>query len=682
MTIQPRLPFSYARKDAVMTGGAASDRMLEYRLATEEKKRLRGHQLVWFMLKRGAVSLHWYCTAILVALVSVGIEFLRPIPGAIIIGSILPLVVDLQESSYALITLCLVWALLEVIRVIVVMVYQYLSTEGSFNLMYDLRRRFLGDMEEMNEESKQSLGLGRLYTTYSSDLPAYGQFYRDFLPGLITNLINIVATFGVIYFMSPAIFTLLLLVIPLQAFVMSFFRSRIRSNRRKHSQLRDTAMSMFNESLENADLIKSFDAVERMSGRTLSTVEGMIAQQRKNRNYRNAWIACSNAVSITFTIGVALIAGLQVIEGAISLTFYIVINVYAQRVLRPIMAVIQSWQDIIPLMVSVQWSEEFFAAAEGVQRRARPRQIPITSHEIEFENVTFRYPGTPDSARPALDGISFRVPPGQMTVLCGASGCGKSTVLKLLRGHLEAAEGAVLLGGNDVREIDRKNLSLLMAYLSQKISLLSMSILQNAELLSPKSSEEDLQKALRMTKVLDEIEAMEQEVRVTTSDVRSGPFQRVGRALFGFEPRRVDLMERREGLDRTAGLSGNLSGGQQQRVSIGFSLLTRCPILLFDEPTTGLDKFSENELVDTIAGLAARDRTVVVVAHTLAPYFALPDDKVFFVFLHSGRLIGAGQRRELLRSCPEFGALARENVRHVLALQRADLELMRLAGDR
>lgn len=665
-----------------MTGGAASDRMLEYRLATEEKKRLRGHQLVWFMLKRGAVSLHWYCTAILVALVSVGIEFLRPIPGAIIIGSILPLVVDLQESSYALITLCLVWALLEVIRVIVVMVYQYLSTEGSFNLMYDLRRRFLGDMEEMNEESKQSLGLGRLYTTYSSDLPAYGQFYRDFLPGLITNLINIVATFGVIYFMSPAIFTLLLLVIPLQAFVMSFFRSRIRSNRRKHSQLRDTAMSMFNESLENADLIKSFDAVERMSGRTLSTVEGMIAQQRKNRNYRNAWIACSNAVSITFTIGVALIAGLQVIEGAISLTFYIVINVYAQSVLRPIMAVIQSWQDIIPLMVSVQWSEEFFAAAEGVQRRARPRQIPITSHKIEFENVTFRYPGTPDSARPALDGISFRVPPGQMTVLCGASGCGKSTVLKLLRGHLEAAEGAVLLGGNDVREIDRKNLSLLMAYLSQKISLLSMSILQNAELLSPKSSEEDLQKALRMTKVLDEIEAMEQEVRVTTSDVRSGPFQRVGRALFGFEPRRVDLMERREGLDRTSGLSGNLSGGQQQRVSIGFSLLTRCPILLFDEPTTGLDKFSENELVDTIAGLAARDRTVVVVAHTLAPYFALPDDKVFFVFLHNGRLIGAGQRRELLRSCPEFGALARENVRHVLALQRADLELMRLAGDR
>ena len=664
-----------------MTGISTSDRMLEYRLATEEKKRLKGYQLVWFMLKRGAVSLHWYCSATLVALVDVVIQFLRPIPSAIIVGSILPLVVDLEKSSNALITVCLIWALLELTKVIVVVVYEYLSTEGSFNLMYDLRRRFLGDMEEMNEESKESLGLGRLYTTYSNDLPAYSRFYRDFVPRIITYFISIVATFAVIYFMSSAIFTLLLLVIPLQVSVMSFFRSRIRSNHRKHSRLRDEAMSMFNESLANADLIKSFDAVERMTGRTLEKVEGMITQQRKNRNYRNAWIACSSAVSITFTIGIALIAGLQVIEGAISLTFYIVINAYAERVLRPILALIQLVQDIIPLIVSVQWSEEFFDEADSVQSGVRAKQLPITSHEIEFKNVTFRYPDTPDSARPALEDVSFRVSPGEMTVLCGASGCGKSTVLKLLRGNLEAREGVVLLGGADVREIERKNLSLLMAYLSQKISLLSMSLLQNAELLSPESNEEDLQKALRMAKVLEEIEAMEQEVRVSTSDVRASPAQRLGRMLFGFEPRRVGLMERREGLDRLAGLSGNLSGGQQQRVSIGFALLTRCPILLFDEPTSGLDKFSENELVDTIAGLAQQDRTVVVVGHTLAPYFALPDDKVFFVFLHNGRLVGAGHRRELLKTCPEFRALALENVRHVLALQSVDLDHMRIAED-
>ena len=197
-----------------MTGITAADRMLEYRLASKKKKRLKGHQLVWFMLKRGAISAHWYCSSIVVAFMEVGMEFLRPLPAAIIVGSILPLVVDLRESSYALITLCLVWALLEVMRVAISMLYRYLATEGSFSLTFDLRRRFLGDMEGMKEESKESLGLGRLYSTYNSDLPAYNRFYSDFLPGLITNVINIVATFVIIYFLSEAIFALLLLVIP------------------------------------------------------------------------------------------------------------------------------------------------------------------------------------------------------------------------------------------------------------------------------------------------------------------------------------------------------------------------------------------------------------------------------------------------------------------------------------
>ena len=653
--------------------------MLEYRLASKEKKRLKGCQLVWFMLKRGAVSAHWYCTSIVIAFMEVGMEFLRPIPGAIIVGSILPLVVDLQESSYALITVCLVWALLEVMRVGISMLYRYLSTEGSFSLTYDLRRRFLGDMEEMKEESKDSLGLGRLFSTYNSDLPAYSRFYSDFLPALITNLINIVATFVVIYFLSEAIFVLLLLVIPLQVIVMSFFRSRIRRVKRKHSRLRDQAMSMFNDSLANSGLIKSFDAVKRMSARTLGKVEEMIDQDRKSRNQRNVWEACSNAVSLVFTIGIALIAGLQVIEGAISLTFYIVINAYAQRVLNPILALIKSWQGIIPLLVSVQWCEEFFDTAEREKQEVRSKRLPLTRHDIEFKDITFRYPDMPDSARPALEDVSFRVPSGTMTVLCGASGCGKSTVLKLLRCSFEARQGQVLVGGTDVRELDRKNLSQLMAYLSQRISLLSMSILQNAELLSPDSSPKDLEQALRMAKVLDEIEAMEQEVRVTADEVHFSPIQQLNRVLFGFEPPRAELMERREGLDRMAGLSGNLSGGQQQRVSLGFSLLTQCPILLFDEPTSGLDKFSENELVDTISALAEQDRTVVVVAHTLAPYFALPDERVFFVFLHNGRLVGSGQRRDLLSTCPEFRALARENIRHVLSLQEVDFELMRIA---
>ena len=664
-----------------MSLATASEESLEYRLAEERQKRFKWHELVLAVLKRGVVSVHWYSAALLTSFLQVGLDFLTPIPAAIIVGSILPMVVDLQESSHALISVCLAWALLQVFWIAVSLLYEYLATEGSYNLILKLRRVFLGDLELVSEESRENLGEGRLYTTYSSDLPAYSQFYADFVPTLLTNIVNVLATFTIIYLLSRPIFFVLLLVLPLQILVSSFFSSRMGTLYRRFNRLRDDAMSMFNESLHNSDLIKSFDAVDRMTDRTVGKVEAMIEQARLTRNRSILWMACGRGVHFSFTIGIALIAGLQVIEGALSLTFYLVINAYALRVLGPIQQLIQLVQRIIPLMVSVQWSEEFFRTAANEESDPRPEHLPIQGHEIEFRNVTFRYPDTPETAHPALDAISFRVPRGQMTVLCGPSGCGKSAVLKLLRGNLEAQQGQVLLGGRDVRHLDRKNLSHLMAYLPQRISLLSMSILQNAQLLAPGSGEEELKKTLKMARILEELEEMEQEVRVEVDDRGATPFQRLGRMIFGSAPRRIELMERREGLDRLAGQTGNLSGGQQQRVSVAFALLANCPVLLFDEPTAGLDKFAENGLVEMVASLADQDRTVVVVAHTLSPYFALPDEKVSFVFLDNGRLLGAGQRRELLATCPEFRALARENVRHALALDHVDLDLLSAEGE-
>ena len=204
-----------------------------------------------------------------------------------------------------------------------------------------------------------------------------------------------------------------------------------------------------------------------------------------------------------------------------------------------------------------------------------------------------------------------------------------------------------------------------------------MSLMENAELLKPNFRKEDLEESLRLSNILSELEELEQEIPAKVEDPEQISFGRFGRVLFGFGRKNVRLQQSRQGLDRVVGASGNLSGGQQQRVSIGFALLTRCPILLFDEPTSGLDKFSENDLVETISRLASEDRTMVVVSHSMPPYFVLPDDQVHFIFLQEGRLIGEGSRSDLIRNCPEFRELARENVRHVLAMEPSDLELLR-----
>jgi len=659
-----------------MLASAEPDKLFEYRLDDRQDKRPPSYRLVWAVLKRGVVSLHWYAAGVLAAIMQCGIQFLMPIPGAIIIGSILPMVADPATSSYGLITCCIASAAIRILSALVTLIYTYTTSEGSYDLMLHLRRLFLMDLERMSDETKEGFGQGRLYTTYNADLTSYAQFYQQFLPKLLADLLKVAGTFAIIFVLSPPIFTFLVLIIPLQLILMSFFRSRIRNLHREVKRIRDDAMSLFNESLVNTDLIKSFNAQERITNRTIQKVEEMVRQARRARNRRVLWTISSGLISMVFSVGIALIAGLQVIDGAISLTFFIIINSYAQAVLVPIQGLITLFQQIIPLLVGAQWCEEFYDAAEKEESQPRPEKLPVSSHEIEFRNVIFRYPGTPETAKPALEDISCQIPRGKMTVLCGPSGCGKTTMLKLVRGSLETQDGQVLLGGINITQVDRDTLSELMAMLSQKISLLSMSILQNAQLLSPSSTEADLGHSLRMANILKELEDLEQETPQEVEDPDPTGFTRLSRIIFGAKPERVRLKEKRTGLDRLAGTSGNLSGGQQQRVSIGFALLTQCPILLFDEPTSGLDKFSENELVETISGLANGDRTIVIVSHSLPPYFVLPDDKVNFVFLKEGRLIAQGPRSKLLRSCSEFRELAKENVRHVLSMDREDLDLL------
>ena len=656
---------------------AKAEKLFEYRLEGDEEEKAPTYKLVWFILKRGIVSLHWYAAGLLVAGVQVCLQFLSPIPSAIIVGSILPMVADPEASSYALISCCIAWLVIRIVTEVVNFLYSFLTSEGSFNLLLHLRKRFLNDLEEMSEDDREEIGVGRIYTTYTSDLPSYGQFYSNFLPNLVKNIFLVVATFGVVYLLSTGIFWVLTFVIPIQLFLMSFFRWRIRNLHQQAKITRDEAMGLFNEMLLNNDLIRSFDAQDRLTGRTISKVEEMIAQFRKARNQRILWTVLSTAVVASFTIGIALISGLQVIEGVISLTFYIIINSYARQVLTPLNELIQSFQKIIPLLVGVQWCEEFFGKAEVQAVEDRPETLSHQAYEMQFRGVTFRYPGTPEDASPALEDLSCIAPKGKVTVLCGPSGCGKSTMLKLLRGTLEPGDGQVCIGGKDVTRIDQQSLAGLVAIMSQRISLLSMSILQNAELLSPGSSEQELEKSLRLARILSELEDMDQEIPVKIDDPDQTAIGKFGRFMFGFSRKKVRLKQVRKGLDRMVGPSGNLSGGQQQRVSIGFALLTKCPILLFDEPTSGLDKFTENDLVNTISNLADAERTIVVVSHSLPPFFVLPEDKVHFIFLQEGKVSGEGSRSELLQNCPEFRELARENVRHVLGMNPEDIELLK-----
>ena len=217
-----------------------------------------------------------------------------------------------------------------------------------------------------------------------------------------------------------------------------------------------------------------------------------------------------------------------------------------------------------------------------------------------------------------LHGVSFRVEYGTRTAVVGPSGAGKSTLLALVERFYDVDEGAVRVGGVDVRDQPRDVLRAQLGYVEQEAPVLAGTIRDNLLLARPDATEEELRRVLAA-------------VNLTELATRAP-----------------------EGLDAQVGEGGVLlSGGERQRLAIARTLLAAPPILLLDEPTSNLDSRNEQALRAAIDAAAA-DRTTIVVAHRLAT--VVDADQI--VVLDRGRVVATGRHEELAATDPLYRELA------------------------
>jgi ATP-binding cassette, subfamily C, bacterial CydD len=209
------------------------------------------------------------------------------------------------------------------------------------------------------------------------------------------------------------------------------------------------------------------------------------------------------------------------------------------------------------------------------------RTVSAHGVSIAFQNVHLTW----DTSRgPALDGLSFVVPAGEMLLLAGPSGSGKSTVIELLLGFVRPDKGRILINGADIADIVPQALSQLTAWIGQKPTLFASTILDNIRFARPEASDAEVAEAARQASVTDFAAALPQ------------------------------------GLNTPIGEGGHgISGGQAQRVAIARAFLKNAPLLLLDEPTSHLDPATEAEVLASLRRLAV-GRTVIMAAHSAAAH--------------------------------------------------------------
>ena len=236
----------------------------------------------------------------------------------------------------------------------------------------------------------------------------------------------------------------------------------------------------------------------------------------------------------------------------------------------------------------------------------------IRSTDMALKGVHFSYTG--DRKDEVLHGIDLTLPEGSFTALVGPSGGGKSTVAKLIARFWDVSEGAITIGGVNIKDMPLSQLSEYVSFVIQDNFLFRCSLLENIRLGNPSATDEEVKAAARAAQCEEFIEKLPQ------------------------------------GYDTPAGETGKrLSGGEKQRIAIARMMLKNAPIVILDEATAFTDPENEDKLQRSIAALT-RGKTLLVIAHRLSTIRSADN----IVVLKDGAIAAQGRQEELLRTCPLY----------------------------
>jgi ATP-binding cassette subfamily B protein len=255
---------------------------------------------------------------------------------------------------------------------------------------------------------------------------------------------------------------------------------------------------------------------------------------------------------------------------------------------------------------------EVIETEPSIKDPPHPMSLPErVTGRIEFKGVCFRYPGAEEDA---LHDLNFIAEPGKTTAVIGATGSGKSSIVKLIPRFYDVCKGQILLDGIDIRELRQHDLRGQIGYVPQHVTLFSGTIAENLRYADEDASDKVIREAAETAQALQFIREKEEQF--------DAPISQAG---------------------------ANVSGGQKQRLSIARALVRRYPVLIFDDSFSALDFRTDAALRRALKAKTGMS-TIILIAQRVATVMNAEQ----ILVIDDGRIIGRGRHDELLRECPEY----------------------------
>jgi subfamily B ATP-binding cassette protein MsbA len=563
---------------------------------------------------------HW--KALTVALIAVvgetAAELAEPWPVTIVIDSVLggkKAPAFLQHTIATLFgtntTAILEFALAGVLAIAIVggisgYVESYLTTSVSQWVAHDMRLQLYQRIQRLSLAEHGRSRAGDLITRVTKDIDAVQDFVDSALLGIVINLATLAGMISVMLWVNWR-FTLVGLSIapPLAAFVY-FYSRRIKEASRAVKKKESELMSGVAEVLTSIQVVQAFGREDYEDRRFRSESSENV---RAGLQARSIKAKLSPMVDIFVAVGTCLVLGYGVVlvqRGALTTGVLIVFLMYLKKTYKPLKELSRLANTLSKTAVSFERIEEILGVDSQIADAPGARPAPPFNGLVEFDRVTFGY----DKDVTILRDVSLRIEPGQVAAIVGPSGQGKSTIASLIPRFFDPLEGAVKLDGTDIRAYTLKSLRDQISFVLQDSLLFRGTIWENLCYGKPDA---------------DPLATIEAAKQANAHDF---------------------IMNLPNGYATMVGERGaTLSGGQRRRIAIARAIVRDTPILILDEPTTGLDAASEYAVTEALERLM-KGRTCIVVAHHLD---TIRRADVIFV-IKNASVVERGSHDELIAS--------------------------------
>jgi ABC-type multidrug transport system fused ATPase/permease subunit len=434
------------------------------------------------------------------------------------------------------------------------------------------------------------------------------EFVVKSLSNLLGSFLVLLGTIGVLLWREWTVALIAVVVIPTLALVSDYFSRRIKAVSKAQRAREGELASTTQEMLTSIRLVQSYGRgsvdLKRFSEQTDQSMRAAVGVATVQAQFSFV-IALLEAVAISAIvwIGVLLVDSSAITVG--TLVFFILV---AQNMFKPSRKIVSEWYKVGKVLASVDRIQDLLDLVPAVEDDPSARRAPTFTGRLAFDGVCFAYHAEPgDDAPPVLRDVTFAVLPGEVVALVGRSGAGKSTIAQLVPRLYDPDDGAVLIDGADVRGYTLESLRAQVSLVHQDTVLLSGTLAENIGYGIEGATAEQIEEAARCANAHDFIESLP-------------------------EGYRTEIGER----------GATLSGGQRQRIAIARAFIRRAPILVLDEPTTGLDAASTRLVVGALRTLM-RGTTTIIISHD--PDLIRCADRVLVV--DDGRIAAEGTQADL-----------------------------------